>query len=67
MYQLAEPDRRRFEHVDVVFSSRCLHVWTGREEEYSGGQARKLKMGQLTLSMGTATGTASSYKEPPSK
>ncbi len=54
MYQLAEPDRRRFEHVDVVFRSKCSHVWMGREEGYGGGQAGKLKMGQLTLSIGTA-------------
>ncbi len=46
------PDSRRFGHVNVVCSRYCPHVWTGRGKKRT--QARGLKMGQLTLSMGPA-------------
>jgi hypothetical protein len=47
--------QKKIEHVDVASGNKCLHVWMGREEKgYVDGQARGLKMGQLTLSMGPA-------------
>jgi hypothetical protein len=47
--------RRRFRHVDVVCDSKFLHVWMGKGEKGGGGRnARGIKMGQLTLSMGPA-------------
>jgi hypothetical protein len=56
MYQLAEPDRRRFGHVDVVFSSKCLHVWMGKGRRLRWGPGREAQNGAVDFEHGKSKG-----------
>ncbi len=58
------PDRRSG-HVDIVSSSKYLHVWMGRREKGDVRAGKGAEMGQLIPSMGSERAKfASSYKEP---
>jgi hypothetical protein len=53
------PNRRKIRHVDVIFGSKCSHVWMGGEKGDVWGQARGragLKNGAVYPEHGICTG-----------